>query len=97
MCCDFPRARFFLTRNNLQNSVLLHIGRKVPRSHVLLHYPHVCQFLGRNQTKGANVTELRTKVNDPLDYKLEREVIKYLIYEGCHFRTLVEADFPTQH
>lgn len=42
-----------LTWNNLQNSVLLHVGWKVPSSHVLLHYSHVGQFLGRNQAGEA--------------------------------------------
>ena len=40
-----------LTWNNLQNSVLLHVGRKVPRSHVLFHYSHVGQFLGKKSNK----------------------------------------------
>jgi len=52
-------ASFFLTWNNLQNSVLLHVGRKVPHSHVLLHYSHVGQFLSRNKAK-LNVTNLQT-------------------------------------
>lgn len=42
----------FLTRNDLQHAVLLHVSRKVPGSHVLLHYAHVGQFLA-----GAKTTE----------------------------------------
>ena len=39
-----------LTGNDLQNPVLLHVGWKVPCSHVLLHDPHVGQFLfGENK------------------------------------------------
>lgn len=49
---------FLRTWNNLQNSVLLHVGRKVPRSHVLLHYSHVGQFLGEKSSK-QSVTNLQ--------------------------------------
>lgn len=41
--------RAVLTRNDLKHTVLLHVGRKVPSSHVLLHYANVGQLLkGRN-------------------------------------------------
>lgn len=34
-----------LTRNDLKHTVLLHVGRKVPGSHVLLHYANIGQLL----------------------------------------------------
>lgn len=37
--------RAVLTRNDLKHAVLLHVGRKVPGPHVLLHYANIGQFL----------------------------------------------------
>lgn len=37
--------RAFLTRNDLKHTVLLHVGRKIPSPHVLLHYANVGQLL----------------------------------------------------
>lgn len=39
----------FLTRDDLKHTVLLHVGRKVPGSHVLLHYAYVGQLLTGRQ------------------------------------------------
>lgn len=51
-----------LTRNYLKNSVLLHVGREIPRSHVLLHYSHVGQFLSRNQKKNCPCVRFKCKL-----------------------------------
>lgn len=39
------RSRLSLTRDDLKHTVLLHVGGKVPSSHVLLHYANVGQLL----------------------------------------------------
>lgn len=43
-CCVVSCLRG-LTWDDLQHSVLLHVGRKVPGSHVLLHYANIGQLL----------------------------------------------------
>lgn len=47
--------RVVLTRDDLKHTVLLHVGRKVPSPHVLLHYANVGQLL----------TEVEGKKTDP--------------------------------
>lgn len=43
-------SEVFLTRDDLKHTVLLHVGGKVPSSHVLLHYAHVGQLLMEENT-----------------------------------------------
>ena len=43
--------RAVLTRNDLKHAVLLHVGRQVPSSHVLLHYANVGQLLMGEKTR----------------------------------------------
>lgn len=44
--------RDVLTWNDLKHAVLLHVGGKVPSSHVLLHYANIGQLL-RKETRVA--------------------------------------------
>lgn len=58
----FPNIPILLTWNNLQDSVLLHVGRKVPCPHVLLHYPHIGQFLDRDKESKVEISAPQTDV-----------------------------------
>ena len=40
-----------LTGDDLKHSVFLHVSREVPSSHILLHDPHVCEFLKKSGRK----------------------------------------------
>lgn len=42
-----------LTRDDLKHAVLLHVGREVPSSHVLLHYADVGQLLTGENASGS--------------------------------------------
>ena len=49
----YYKAGAVLTRNDLKDAVLLHVGRKVARPHVLLHYAHVGQLLMDERKDGG--------------------------------------------
>lgn len=79
-------TRVVLTGNDLKHTVLLHVGRKVPGSHVLLHYANIGQLLlGENKSARTQSKSLFSSVQGSAMLKKKKRFLKVMMLGKAHF------------